>query len=46
MAVEYETTPSTPGNMNTNPIFPVTGATVKKRVLKHTSQENFRYICY
>lgn len=43
MAVEYETTPSTPGNINPNSMFPVTGgATVKKRVLKHTSQENFR----
>lgn len=36
MAVEYETTPTT-----TTPIFPITG-TVKKRVLKHACQENFR----
>lgn len=43
MAVEYETTPSTPGAPGenaTNPIFPV-GGTIKKRVLKHTAQENF-----
>lgn len=41
MAVEYETTPSTPGTVNPTTIFPIAGA-VKKRVLKHTSQENFR----
>lgn len=40
MAVEYETTPSTP-HTTTTPIFPISG-TVKKRVLKHTCQENFR----
>lgn len=39
MAVEYETTPSTP-HTATTPIFPISG-TVKKRVLKHC-QENFR----
>lgn len=43
MAVEYETTtPSTPGNPNPNTIFPLTGSSVKKRVMKHTNQENFR----
>ncbi|XP_055326804.1 uncharacterized protein LOC129580415 [Sitodiplosis mosellana] len=43
MAVEYETTPSTPGNPNPNTMFPLTGSsTVKKRVMKHTNQENFR----
>lgn len=42
MAVEYETTPSTPGNPNPNGMFPLTGTTVKKRVMKHTNQENFR----
>lgn len=44
MAVEYETTPSTPGNPNPNPnsMFPLTGSSVKKRVTKHTNQENFR----
>lgn len=43
MAVEYETTtPSTPGNPNSNTIFPLTGSSVKKRVMKHTNQENFR----
>lgn len=42
MAVEYETTPSTPGNPNPNAMFPLTGSTVKKRVMKHTNQENFR----
>lgn len=42
MAVEYETTPSTPGNNNPNQIFPLAGNVVKKRVMKHTSQENFR----
>ncbi|KAJ6634893.1 hypothetical protein Bhyg_13473 [Pseudolycoriella hygida] len=41
MAVEYETTPSTPGVGPSNPIFPIVGA-VKKRVFKHTSQENFK----
>lgn len=41
--MEYETTPSTPGNTNpTTPIFPTATSSVKKRVLKHTSQENFR----
>lgn len=42
MAVEYETTPSTPGNPNANSIFPLGNNAVKKRVMKHTSQENFR----
>lgn len=46
MAVmEYETTtPSTPGNPNPNTMFPLASntATVKKRVMKHTNQENFR----
>lgn len=42
MAVEYETTPSTPGNPNPNAMFPLTSSTVKKRVMKHTNQENFR----
>lgn len=42
MTVEYETTPSTPGNVNPTPIFPIAGTSVKKRVLKHTSSENFR----
>jgi G patch domain-containing protein 2 len=47
MAVEYETTtPSTPANSASTPLFPplTTGSgTVKKhRVLKHTCQENFR----
>lgn len=41
MAVEYETTPSTPGVGPSNAIFPMVGA-VKKRVFKHTSQENFK----
>lgn len=41
MAVEYETTPSTPGTITNGSIFPIGGA-VKKRVLKHTNQENFR----
>lgn len=40
MAVEYETTPSTPGNPNA--MFPLAGSSVKKRVMKHTNQENFR----
>lgn len=39
MAVEYETTPSTPHTLS-HPIFPIHGA-AKKRVLKH-NQENFR----
>lgn len=39
MAVEYETTPSTP-HTTTHPIFPISG-TVKKRALKH-NQDNFR----
>ncbi|GAB0087875.1 uncharacterized protein DMENIID0001_022290 [Sergentomyia squamirostris] len=46
MAVEYETTPTTPGASNVNPLFPV-GA-IKKRVLRHVCQENFRanlYFC-
>lgn len=43
MAVEYETTPSTPGNNQPAHIFPIAG-TVKKRVLKHTNQENFRQV--
>lgn len=42
MAVEYETTPSTPGNPNPNTMFQLAGNPVKKRVIKHTSQENFR----
>lgn len=42
MAVEYETTPSTPGNPNSTSMFPLTGSSVKKRVMKHTNQENFR----
>jgi G patch domain-containing protein 2 len=47
MAVEYETTtPSTPGNSASTPLFPALAAgsgTVKKhRVLKHTCQDNFR----
>lgn len=43
MAVEYETTtPSTPGNPNPNAMFPLTGSSVKKRVMKHANQENFR----
>lgn len=44
MAVEYETTPSTPGAVGENsntPVFPIAG-TVKKRVLKHTTQDNYR----
>uniref|UniRef100_A0A182NQC5 R3H domain-containing protein n=1 Tax=Anopheles dirus TaxID=7168 RepID=A0A182NQC5_9DIPT len=41
MAVEYETTPSTP-HLGGNPLFPVAGA-VKKRVFKHSAcPENFR----
>lgn len=40
MAVEYETTPSTP-HTTTHPIFPISGTVTKKRVLKH-NQENFR----
>lgn len=39
MAVEYETTPSTPQPAS-HPLFPIS-STVKKRVFKH-SQENFR----
>lgn len=46
MAVEYETTPSTPGNTNPNTMFPLTGSSLKKRVMKHTNQENFRTIFY
>lgn len=42
MAVEYETTPSTPGNTNSGSMFPLIGNAVKKRVMKHTCQENFR----
>lgn len=43
IAVEYETTPSTPGNPNPSAMFPIVGnSMVKKRVMKHTSQENFR----
>lgn len=42
MAVEYETTPSTPGTSNAATIFPIVNNSVKKRVMKHTSQENFR----
>uniref|UniRef100_A0A182PGY7 Uncharacterized protein n=1 Tax=Anopheles epiroticus TaxID=199890 RepID=A0A182PGY7_9DIPT len=41
MAVEYETTPSTP-HIGSNPLFPVAG-TVKKRVFKHSAcPESFR----
>uniref|UniRef100_A0A182TBG6 Uncharacterized protein n=1 Tax=Anopheles maculatus TaxID=74869 RepID=A0A182TBG6_9DIPT len=41
MAVEYETTPSTP-HIGGNPLFPVAG-TVKKRVFKHSAcQDSFR----
>ncbi|XP_035896525.1 uncharacterized protein LOC118505179 [Anopheles stephensi] len=41
MAVEYETTPSTP-HIGGNPLFPVTG-TVKKRVFKHSAcPDSFR----
>lgn len=39
MAVEYETTPSTP-HTTSHPIFPIS-VTAKKRVLKH-NQDNFR----
>lgn len=42
MAVEYETTPSTPGTSNAATMFPIVNNSVKKRVMKHTSQENFR----
>lgn len=42
MAVEYETTPSTPGNSNSNTIFPLANNVVRKRVMKHTCPENFR----
>lgn len=44
MAVEYETTPSTPGNpSNASAIFLSAGNAVKKRAtIKHMSQENFR----
>lgn len=42
MAVEYETTPSTPGTSNAATMFPIVSNSVKKRVMKHTSQENFR----
>lgn len=40
MAVEYETTPSTP-HTGQHPLFPISSGTVKKRVMKH-NQENFR----
>ncbi|XP_052901925.1 uncharacterized protein LOC128309547 [Anopheles moucheti] len=41
MAVEYETTPSTP-HIGVNPLFPVAG-TVKKRVFKHSAcPDSFR----
>lgn len=40
MAVEYETTPSTP-HTSTHQMFPISGTVSKKRVLKH-NQENFR----
>uniref|UniRef100_A0A1L8DD99 Uncharacterized protein n=1 Tax=Nyssomyia neivai TaxID=330878 RepID=A0A1L8DD99_9DIPT len=46
MAVEYETTPTTPGTSTVSPLFPL-GA-IKKRVLRHACQENFRanlYFC-
>src|SRR5690349_1794163 len=39
MAVEYETTPSTP-HTGQHPLFPISSGTVKKRVMKH-NQENF-----
>lgn len=42
MAVEYETTPSTPGTSNAATLYPIVSNSVKKRVMKHTSQENFR----
>lgn len=44
MAVEYETTPSTPGNPgNASAMFLSGGNAVKKRAtIKHISQENFR----
>lgn len=43
MAVEYETTPSTPGNpVNASAMFLTAGNAVKKRAIKHTSHENFR----
>ncbi|XP_035773729.1 uncharacterized protein LOC118456767 [Anopheles albimanus] len=40
MAVEYETTPSTP-HIGSSALFPGAG-TVKKRVFKHSCPENFR----
>lgn len=40
MAVEYETTPSTP-HTTIHPIFPISGTVTKKRVLKH-NQDNLR----
>uniref|UniRef100_A0A1L8DD16 Uncharacterized protein n=1 Tax=Nyssomyia neivai TaxID=330878 RepID=A0A1L8DD16_9DIPT len=46
MAVEYETTPTTPGTSTVSPLFPL-GA-INKRVLRHACQENFRanlYFC-
>lgn len=44
MAVEYETTPSTPGNpSNASAMFLSAGNAMKKRAtFKHISQENFR----
>lgn len=42
MAVEYETTPSTPGNSNSNTLFPLAANVPRRRVLKHTCPENFR----
>ena len=45
MAVEYETTPSTP-HTTSHPLFPTSAsATVKKRVLKH-NQDNYRGNCF
>lgn len=42
MAVEYETTPSTPGNSNSATIFPIANNVVRKRVIKHMWPENVR----
>lgn len=40
IALEYETTPSTP-HTTVHPIFPISGTVTKRRVLKH-NQDNFR----
>lgn len=40
MAVEYETTPSTP-QTTSHPLFPIGSTLQKKRVFKH-NQDNFR----